>query len=75
MGDPLKINPIIFLTILKKIYKIYRTFWYQVYPNRIENKVSVPDSVLSIRGEGAQPSGADQRFFQRYQFEIFTQLS
>ena len=39
-GSP-EIDQIIFFAIFFKKYKICRTFWYQVYPNRIKNKVSV----------------------------------
>ena len=39
-GSP-EIDQIIFFAIFFKKYKICRTFWYQVYPNRLKNKVSV----------------------------------
>ena len=39
-GSP-EIDQIIFFAIFFKKYKICRTFQYQVYPNRIKNKVSV----------------------------------
>ena len=50
-GSP-EIDQIIFFAIFFKKYKICRTFWYQVYPNRLKNKVSViilvffPDGVF-----------------------------
>ena len=52
-----------FFCHLKKIYKIYRTFWHQVYIYRLKNKISGLDSHISIRG-GVPPSRADLRFFK-----------
>ena len=38
---PLNFDPNFFLIIFFIKYKTYRLFWYQVYENRMKNKVSV----------------------------------
>ena len=38
---PLKFDPFLFIFHFFRKYKIYALLWYQVYPNRMKNKVSV----------------------------------
>ena len=40
-SGPLKISSKIMFGIIFMKYMICRVFWYQVYPNRIKNKISV----------------------------------